>query len=102
MGPVKQYTDEPVDVPLTLRIYPGADGRFRLYEDDGVSFAYRRGDWMGIDLAWDDRGRKLSLQLAEGSRMRPPLDRRFAVERVGDTTPRSFTFTGARHEETFG
>ena len=28
MGPVKQYTDEPVDGPLTLQVYPGADGAF--------------------------------------------------------------------------
>ena len=44
----------PSDGPLTLRIYPGADGHFPLYEDDGISFGYRKGDWMGIDLAWDD------------------------------------------------
>ena len=56
MGPVEQYTGETVDGPLTLRVYPGADGRFLLYEDDGISFGYRKGDWMGIDMAWDDRG----------------------------------------------
>ena len=82
MGPVKQYTGENVDGPLTLRIYPGADGRFLLYEDDGVSFGYRKGDWMGIELAWDDRGRRLTLRLADGSRMRPPLERRIEVRLV--------------------
>jgi alpha-glucosidase (family GH31 glycosyl hydrolase) len=35
-GPVRQYAREPVDEPLTLQIYPGADGCFVLY--DGVSF----------------------------------------------------------------
>ena len=35
MGPVKQYTDEPVDAPLDVTVYPGADGAFTLYEDDG-------------------------------------------------------------------
>jgi alpha-glucosidase/alpha-D-xyloside xylohydrolase len=101
IGPVRQFTDEAVDKPLTLRLHPGADSRFRLYEDDGVSFAYRRGDWMGIDLTWDDRGRRLTLRLAEGSRMRPPLERRIEVERVGETSTSSLTFTGAPQELRF-
>ena len=87
-----------MDGPLTLRVYPGADGRFLLYEDDGVSFAYRSGDWMGIDLGWDDRGRRLTLRLADGSRMRPPLERRIEVERVAEKTTSSLIFTGAPQE----
>src|SRR5262249_43302284 len=35
MGPVKQYTGEKVDEPLTIAVHPGADGAFALYEDDG-------------------------------------------------------------------
>jgi hypothetical protein len=94
MGPVKQYTSEPSDGPLTVRVYPGADGRFMLYEDDGVSFGYRAGDWMGIDLGWDDRGRKLSIKLANGSKMRPPVDRAIEVQNVADRKTRSVIFRG--------
>jgi alpha-glucosidase (family GH31 glycosyl hydrolase) len=101
MGPVRQFTSETSGVPPTLRIYPGADGHFRLYEDDGVSFAYRRGDWMGIDLAWDDRGKRLTLQLADGSRMRPPIPREIIVERVGEKTTSSLKFAGTPVELTF-
>ena len=43
LGPVKQYTAEETDQPLSISIYPGADGSFLLYEDDGRSFDYRRG-----------------------------------------------------------
>ena len=43
LGPVKQYVDEPIDEPLTLAIYPGADGEFLLYEDDGKTFGYQTG-----------------------------------------------------------
>jgi alpha-glucosidase (family GH31 glycosyl hydrolase) len=101
MGPVRQFTSETSGVPPTLRIYPGADGHFRLYEDDGVSFAYRRGDWMGIDLAWDDRGKRLTLQLADGSRMRPPIPREVILERVGEKTTSSLKFAGTPVELTF-
>jgi alpha-glucosidase/alpha-D-xyloside xylohydrolase len=93
-GPVKQYTAEPVDGPLSVRVYPGAPGRFRLYEDDGVSYSYAKGDWMGIDLAWDDRARVLSLRLADGSRMRPPLLRQIHVETPGKGEKRSADFSG--------
>ncbi len=80
--------------PLTIHVYPGADGRFLLYEDDGVSFAYRRGDWMGIELGWEDQPRRLTLRLADGSRMRPPSERRIEVQRVGETSTSSVAFQG--------
>ena len=41
--PVRQYTDEPVSEPTTLRVYRGADGEFTLYDDDGISQDYLRG-----------------------------------------------------------
>ncbi len=54
--PLKQYTDEPVDGPLTLHVYPGVDGASPLYEDDGRSFGYRKGQFMRIETRWDDQG----------------------------------------------
>ncbi len=69
LGPIKQYVTEKVDAPLSLTIYPGADGEFLLYEDDGISFNYRKGEWMGLRLTWKDAQRHLSIRLAEGSRM---------------------------------
>src|SRR3989442_998567 len=35
LAPVKQYTEEKLDGPVTLIVHPGADGAFSLYEDDG-------------------------------------------------------------------
>jgi alpha-glucosidase (family GH31 glycosyl hydrolase) len=93
-GPVKQYVDEPVDGPLSLTIYPGADGAFTLYEDDGRSFAYRRGDFMKIALAWNDRTRRLSLSLEPGARLRPPMPRVIEVRVAGSTATRRVEFAG--------
>ena len=83
MGPVKQYTAEKVDAPLDISVYPGADGAFLLYEDDGSSFEYRKGAWMGIQMAWNDARRALTLRLAPGSRMLPPLEARHSSEGGG-------------------
>jgi alpha-glucosidase (family GH31 glycosyl hydrolase) len=92
MGPVKQYTAEKIDVPLSIVIYPGADSKFLLYEDDGISFQYRTGNWMGIEMAWNDSRRLLTLDLARGSRMLEPIQRHLDV--TLENTTRRITFDG--------
>jgi len=91
-GPVKQYVDEKVDGPLMLSIFPGADASFLLYEDDGLSFDYRSGDWMGIAMTWNDAHRTLELKLAPGSRMLSPSPRMIDVQLRGEK--KSATFEG--------
>jgi alpha-glucosidase/alpha-D-xyloside xylohydrolase len=91
---VRQYVDEPVDGPLTLTVYPGTDGTFRLYEDDGRTFDYRKGEWMGIEVAWSDLARRLTLRLSEGSRMRPPAKRSIEIRVAGESTSRRVVFDG--------
>jgi alpha-glucosidase (family GH31 glycosyl hydrolase) len=85
MGPVKQYTGEKVEGPLTVQVYPGADGSFLLYEDDGKSFNFRRGEWMGIEMAWSDARKTLTMRLASGSRMLAPEKRNLEVKMGGET-----------------
>lgn len=96
LGPVKQYTSEKVDAPMTLVIYPGADGSYTLYEDDGASFAYRRGAWVKTEMQWDDSERRLTLRLAPGSRPGapglPPLRRKFDVRVAGSAVTRAVEF----------
>jgi alpha-glucosidase (family GH31 glycosyl hydrolase) len=93
-GPVKQYTTEKVDEPMTLVVYPGANGAYTLYEDDGLSFAYRRGEWMKTEMRWEDGKRTLTLRLARGSRMLPPARRRIEVRVAGEKSGRKIEFTG--------
>jgi alpha-D-xyloside xylohydrolase len=84
LGPVKQFVEEGSEEPLTLAVYPGTDSGFLLYEDDGKSFDYQRGEWMGIQMSWHDRNRVLELQLAPGSKMLAPLKREINVK-VGES-----------------
>ncbi|HKV61357.1 MAG TPA: TIM-barrel domain-containing protein [Candidatus Acidoferrum sp.] len=92
LGPVKQYTSEKSDKPLSISIYPGVDASFSLYEDDGTSFGYRKGEWMGIQMEWKDAPRTLTLNLAPGSRMLPPFRRSFDINL--DHKTRSVEFDG--------
>jgi len=94
LGPVKQHTADTVEGPLTLRVHPGADGAFTLYEDDGCTFDYRRGDWMGVRAEWNDARRRLTLRLAEGSRMLPPSPREVELRVAGEKVTRRITFEG--------
>ena len=94
LGPVRQYVEEPVGGPLTVRIYPGANGATRVFEDDGRTFGYRRGEWMGLDLVWNDGARRLDVRLSAGSRIRVAR-REIAIELAGAPGQRSVVFTGA-------
>jgi alpha-glucosidase (family GH31 glycosyl hydrolase) len=89
-GPVKQYTGEKVDAPLTVTVYPGADGSFLHYEDDGATFDYRKGEWMGLELAWADARKTLTVRLARGSKL---LARRELEVKLGAAAKRA-TFEG--------
>ncbi len=94
MGPVRQYTEEKVDGPLTLWVYPGSDGAFTLYEDDGKTFNYRRGDVMRLQSTWSDTDRTLKIQLAKGSRMLPPMTRNIEVRVANEAVSKAVVFKG--------
>jgi alpha-glucosidase (family GH31 glycosyl hydrolase) len=92
-GPVMQWTDEIPNPPLTLTVYPGADGAFDLYEDDGRSFAYKRGEWMGLSLKWSDAARRLTVTLTPRSR-RPAAARELSLRLAGRPETRRARFRG--------
>jgi alpha-D-xyloside xylohydrolase len=67
MGPFLQYsTEKPAD-PLELRIYPGADGRFTLFEDENDNYNYEKGIYATIELKWDDAHHQLTIAERKGS-----------------------------------
>jgi alpha-D-xyloside xylohydrolase len=53
-GPAIQHTGESLNAPLRLNIFTGADGRFDIYEDDGLSYGYENGEWSRIPVSYDD------------------------------------------------
>jgi alpha-D-xyloside xylohydrolase len=67
MGPAMEWTTEKPADPIELRIYPGADGDFTLYEDENDSYRYEKGAHATIALHWDDGARTLTLGAREGS-----------------------------------
>lgn len=101
LGPVKHYTAERTYGPLTLVVYPGTDGKFELYEDDGTTFAYRKGETMRLRLDWKDQERRLTISLAEGTKMLPPLARNIDIRLARENISRSIVFDGQPVEVSF-
>ena len=99
LGPVKQFTSEKITGPLSVFIYPGADASFLLYEDDGITFNYRSGESMEIEMNWTDARKKFEVRLASGSHWLSPEPRRITLH-MGEAI-RELTFAGKPLEVSF-
>jgi alpha-glucosidase/alpha-D-xyloside xylohydrolase len=100
-GPVKQYAAEKTDEPLTVKIYPGANGSFVMYEDDGSSFDYEKGRFMRLRFDWNERDRHFRTALQPGSILLPPRPRKINVQVVPSGPRRSVVFDGKPLEVAF-
>jgi alpha-D-xyloside xylohydrolase len=84
MGPYLQYSNEKPADPIELRIYPGADGSFTLYEDEGDSYRYEKGVYATISFVWDDAAKTLTIGARKGSFPGMLKERTFNVVLVKD------------------
>ena len=66
LGPEMQYVGEKTWEQLEMRIYPGADGDFLLYEDEGDNYNYEHGAYSTISFRWDDRSSTLTIGKRQG------------------------------------
>jgi alpha-glucosidase/alpha-D-xyloside xylohydrolase len=100
LDPVRQFTGQAVSEPTALRVFPGADGAFTLYDDDGRSLGHRDGSdpqvvW--IRCRWEDGAHRLTVEPDERMKAWPGGARAFAVEVAGsDAPPAQLEFRGAR------
>jgi alpha-D-xyloside xylohydrolase len=62
-----QYATEKNWDNLEIRIYPGADGTFTLYEDENDNYNYEKGAFSTITFQWDDRKRTLTIDNRKGN-----------------------------------
>ena len=67
VGSEIQYTAEKPGAPITLMVFTGADGSFDLYEDDGVSYGYEKGEFSRIPLRYDAAKGTLTIGERAGS-----------------------------------
>jgi len=79
LGPEMQYVGEKNWENLELRIYPGADGSFLLYEDEFDSYNYEKGVYSTIVFQWNDRTRTLTIDNRQGTYPGMLKNRQFTV-----------------------
>jgi alpha-D-xyloside xylohydrolase len=83
LGPNIEWTTEKPADPIELRIYPGADGDFTLYEDQSDGYAYEKGVHATIPFHWDERAKTLTIGQREGSFPGMLASRTFRLVLVG-------------------
>lgn len=66
MAHAAQSAEESAIKPLELRVYPGLDGSFSYYEDDGDNYDYEKGRYSLTLMLWDDGSRTLTSERIAG------------------------------------
>jgi alpha-D-xyloside xylohydrolase len=61
LGEPIEHTGQPQKI-AKLKIYPGANGSFTLYQDDGQTYAYERGENSVTNLVWNEISQTLTHQ----------------------------------------
>ena len=93
LGPEMQYTGEKPWDNLELRLYPGADGTFTLYEDEGDTYRYEQGVYATIRFDWNDKARTLTIAERQGSYPGMLSSRQFTVT-LPDGTTKTISYHG--------
>ena len=66
-GPDVQYSTEKPWDNLEIRVYPGADGSFTLYEDNNDGYDYEKGEYTEIPFTWDEATQTLTIGARNGN-----------------------------------
>ena len=79
LAPEMEYVGQKAWDNLEIRVYPGADASFTLYEDEGDNYNYERGQYAEITFKWNDRTRQLTIAPRKGSYTGMLQNRRFTI-----------------------
>ncbi len=85
IGPDITYADEQPNSTLELHIYPGQNGSFALYDDEGDNYNYEQGHFAVIRLSWDDTTRRLTLHERQGAYPGMAASREFRIVIGGES-----------------
>ena len=93
LGPVMQYVGEKSWNQLELRVYPGADGSFTLYEYESDSYNYEQGIYATIPFTWNDKTHTLTIGTRQGQYPGMLASRQFTIV-LPDGTQKTVTYKG--------
>ena len=90
-----QYTNEKPWDNLDIIVYPGANGEFTLYEDEGDNYNYEKGLYSTITFKWNDKSGVLTIDKRQGSFPGMLTQRTFNVKIAG-TSGKAISYNGKR------
>ena len=93
LGPEMQYVGEKSWENLELRVYPGADADFLLYEDEGDNYNYEKGVYATIAFHWSNASRQLTIGERKGTYPGMLKERQFTVV-LPDGTTKTVSYNG--------
>ena len=97
-GPQVQYATEKKWDNLEIRVYPGANGEFSLYEDENDNYNYEKGAYSTITFSWNDASKSLTVNNRNGSFPGMITSRKFniVVIAAGKKIEKAITYTGKK------
>lgn len=95
LGPDVQYVTEKKWDNLKVCVYPGADGNFVLYEDEGNNYNYENGAYTEIPMTWNDAKRTLTIDARCGCYEGMLDERKFTV-RMPDGSEKTVLYKGKK------
>jgi alpha-D-xyloside xylohydrolase len=87
VGPDMQWSDEKKADNITLFVYAGENGRFTLYEDEGINYNYEKGKYATIEFVYDDEKSVLTIGQRKGDFNGMLKERTFNVVKVSKDAP---------------
>lgn len=97
LGPEMQYVGEKTWDNLEVRVYPGANGSFTLYEDEGDTYNYEKGQYATITFDWNDSKKMLTIGDRQGNYPGMLKTRTFTVV-MPDGQQKQVQYTGTKTE----
>jgi alpha-D-xyloside xylohydrolase len=92
-GPQVQYATEKRWDDLEIRVYPGTNGDFMLYEDENDNYNYEKGVYSTISFNWNDKSKALTIGARKGSFPGMLATRKFHVVVISDGKKQDKTVT---------
>jgi len=97
-GPQVQYATEKKWDNLEIRVYPGANGEFSLYEDENDNYNYEKGVYSTIAFTWNDAKKLLTINDCKGSFPGMLTTRKFNIVVIADgkNVAKVLTYSGKK------
>ena len=95
VGPEVQYTSEKPWDNLDIKVYPGANAEFTLYEDEGDNYNYQKGMFSTITFKWNDKSKTLTVDRRKGDFPGMLKERKFNIKVAGGAE-KTVTYNGKR------